>query len=141
MTPAHLWLDIEPCAAGGPCTCWNQGASANLAEAKEYVALMRKSAYKWGIYANGNQWSEIFGSRSTDVASDLPYVSAVTRSHSCCGVLTTSQWAVQFDKKPGVSTVDTFCGGWTKAYAKQYSLSATECGSNSQGLDLDSFSG
>ena len=51
-----------------------------------------------------NQWSGIFPSRSTNVASDFPL------------------WAVQFDKKPGVSTVTTFMGGWTKAFAKQYYL-------------------
>ena len=121
MTPTHLWFDIEPCDASSPCTCWNQGATQNLAVAKQFVALMRQSAFNWGIYANGNQWSGIFASRSTDVASDLPF------------------WAVQFDRTPSVSTVTTFCGGWTKAYAKQYSLSATSCGSNAQGLDLDSF--
>ncbi len=44
----------------------------------------------------------MFASRSTNVGSDLPL------------------WAVQADGKPGVSTVHTFMGGWTKAYAKQY---------------------
>ena len=44
----------------------------------------------------------MFASRSTDVGSDLPL------------------WAVQADGKPGVSTVHTFMGGWTSAYAKQY---------------------
>lgn len=46
----------------------------------------------------------MFPSRSSDVASDLPL------------------WAVQDDFKAGVSTVTTFMGGWTKAYAKQYHL-------------------
>ena len=46
----------------------------------------------------------MFPSRSTNIASDLPL------------------WAVQFDRTPGVSTVTTFMGGWTKAYAKQYTL-------------------
>ena len=46
----------------------------------------------------------MFPSRSTNIGSDLPL------------------WAVQFDYKPGVSTVTTFMGGWTKAYAKQYNL-------------------
>lgn len=44
----------------------------------------------------------MFASRSTNVGSDLPL------------------WAVQADGKPGVSTVHTFMGGWTSAYAKQY---------------------
>lgn len=46
----------------------------------------------------------MFGSRSTDVASQLPL------------------WAVQFDSIPGVNTVNTFMGGWTSAVAKQYNL-------------------
>ena len=46
----------------------------------------------------------MFASLSTDIGSDLPL------------------WAVQDDFKAGVSTVDKFFGGWTKAYAKQYHL-------------------
>ena len=121
LASAHLWLDIEPCASSSPCNCWNQGATQNLAVAKQFVSIMRQSSFKWGIYANPNQWSGIFASKSTDVASDLPW------------------WVVDFDNTPGVNTVTNLCGGWTKAYAKQYSLSVTECGSNLQGLDLDSF--
>lgn len=97
-----LWLDIEP--TSGECNSWNLGASANKALAKEYVSIIKSSSHKWGVYANGNQWSGMFGSRSVDIASDLPL------------------WAVQFDRTPGVNTVDTFMGRWTKAYAKQYWL-------------------
>lgn len=46
----------------------------------------------------------MFATRSTDIGSDLPL------------------WAVQEDFKPGVSTVTTFMGGWTSAFAKQYNL-------------------
>jgi hypothetical protein len=46
----------------------------------------------------------MFGSRSTDVGSQLPL------------------WAVQDDFTPGVNTVTTFMGGWTSAVAKQYNL-------------------
>jgi len=46
----------------------------------------------------------MFATRSTDIGSDLPL------------------WAVQDDFKPGVSTVTTFMGGWTSAFAKQYYL-------------------
>ena len=46
----------------------------------------------------------MFASRSTNIGSDLPL------------------WAVQDDDTPGVSTVTTFMGGWTTAYAKQYDL-------------------
>lgn len=51
-----------------------------------------------------NQWTAMFPERSSDIGSDLPL------------------WAVQFDRQPGVSTVTTFMGGWTRAYAKQYWL-------------------
>ena len=46
----------------------------------------------------------MFPSRSSSIGNDLPL------------------WAVQDDFKPGVSSVDTFMGGWKKAYAKQYHL-------------------
>ena len=62
----------------------------------------------------------MFPSRSSNVGSDLPL------------------WAVQDDYQPGVGTVRTFMGGWTKALAKQYYLGTRlpECGGS---LDLDSF--
>lgn len=41
-------------------------------------------------WQESNQWSGMFGSRSTDVGSQLPL------------------WAVQFDSAPGVNTVNTF---------------------------------
>jgi hypothetical protein len=47
----------------------------------------------------------MFPSRDTDIGSNLPL------------------WAVQDDGVPGTGTVNTFMGGWTVAYAKQYSLS------------------
>jgi len=50
----------------------------------------------------------MFATRSTDIGSDLPL------------------WAVQDDFKPGVSTVTTFMGGWTTAFAKQYYLGKQE---------------
>lgn len=51
----------------------------------------------------------MFPSRSSDIASDLPL------------------WAVQEDFAPGASTVTTFMGGWTEAYAKQYKLGMFGC--------------
>ncbi|MCJ1254817.1 hypothetical protein MMC24_002633 [Lignoscripta atroalba] len=113
-----LWFDIEP--TSGVCNAWNLSKDANLALAKQWIGILRASGLKWGIYANGNQWTAMFPSRSSQVAPDLPL------------------WAVQFDRKPGVSTVTTFMGGWTKAFAKQYYLdtSTPECGGS---VDLDSF--
>ncbi|RYP93774.1 hypothetical protein DL770_000146 [Monosporascus sp. CRB-9-2] len=118
MQIGRIWLDIEP--TSGECNAWNLGASANTALARQYASIIRASSYNWGVYANGNQWSGMFGSRSVDVASDLPL------------------WAVQFDRTPGVNTVTTFMGGWTTAYAKQYWLDTTLCGGS---VDLNSFLG
>ena len=56
------------------------------------------------VLKKSGQWTSMFASLSTDIGSDLPL------------------WAVQDDLKAGVSTVDKFFGGWTKAYAKQYHL-------------------
>jgi len=116
MTLGTLWFDIEP--TSGTCNAWNLGATQNTALARQWVSLLQGSGRKWGIYANGNQWSGMFGSRSTDVGSQLPL------------------WAVQFDSAPGVNTVNTFMGGWTSAVAKQYVLDTTACGFS---VDLDSF--
>lgn len=54
-----------------------------------------------------NQWSQMFGSQSTDIGSQLPL------------------WAVQDDGEPGANTVTTFMGGWTSAVGKQYSEGKT----------------
>jgi hypothetical protein len=115
----RLWFDLEP--TSGVCNAWQMTKAENLASAKEFISVIKATGLKWGIYANGNQWTAMFASRDTDVASDLPL------------------WAVQDDQTPGVSTVDTFMGGWTSAIAKQYNLDVEtpECGGS---LDLDSFS-
>ena len=82
------------------------GTSANIQLAEQWISLLKASQYKYGIYANGNQWSGMFGTQSQSIgSSDLPF------------------WAVQDDGVSGVGTVTTFCGGWTSAYGKQYDLS------------------
>ncbi|MCJ1241882.1 hypothetical protein MMC14_009888 [Varicellaria rhodocarpa] len=113
----YVWFDVEPTTQ--PCAAWNLVKADNLALAKEYTAMLRQSSLNWGVYGNGNQWSGIFPSRSSDIGSDLPL------------------WAVQDDHKPGASTVTTFMGGWTKAVGKQYSEDVQVCGG---GVDQDSFS-
>lgn len=134
LSIGNIWLDIEP--TSGTCNAWNLGASANTNLARQFTSLARNSQYSWGVYANANQWSGMFGSTSVDVGSDL------------------SLWAVQADGTPGVNTVTRFMGGWTSAYGKQYkigeshlmeaddsgltSLDTTQCGA---GVDLDSFLG
>lgn len=102
---SHIWLDIEP--ASGACNAFNQGSSTNENVAKQFTSIIRNSQYTWGVYGNGNQWTQMFSSRSTDIGSDLPL------------------WAVQADGSPGVSSVDTFMGGWTSAIGKQYRESKT----------------
>ncbi|KAI9838130.1 MAG: hypothetical protein M1819_006286 [Sarea resinae] len=118
MNLEYLWFDIEP--TSGTCNAWNLGADDNESLANEWITALQNTGLNWGVYANGNQWSGIFPSRDTDIASSLPL------------------WAVQDDYESGVGTVDTFMGGWTSAYAKQYYLDTTACGGS---VDLDSFSG
>jgi hypothetical protein len=49
-----LWLDLEPTTASGTgCNAWNLGAAANEKLAKEWIAKMKATGLKWGIYANG----------------------------------------------------------------------------------------
>ncbi|MCJ1478966.1 hypothetical protein MMC13_007650 [Lambiella insularis] len=119
MNINYRWFDVEPVDPGAACNAWNLGMAENLALAQNWTALLRDSGNTWGIYGNGNQWTRMFASRTTDIGSDLPL------------------WAVQADQKPGVSTVTTFMGGWTSAVGKQFSEQVTVCGS---GVDLDSFS-
>ncbi|KAH7417619.1 glycoside hydrolase family 25 protein [Cadophora sp. MPI-SDFR-AT-0126] len=119
MNISRYWFDLEP-TPGGECNAWNIGKAANEALAKQWVAALESSGRPWGIYANGNQWDDMFASRSTDIGSQLPL------------------WAVQQDLIPGVDTVTTFMGGWTSAVAKQFNLDTTDCGWTG-GVDFDSF--
>ncbi|PWW71892.1 Glycoside Hydrolase Family 25 protein [Tuber magnatum] len=105
----RLWLDLEPPSAGSPCRGWNYGAAQNTALAKQFVAAIKATGLKWGVYANGNQWATMFGSRGVDIASGLPL------------------WAVQWDGVPTLESVHTFMGGWTTAFAKQYGQSTGGC--------------
>ncbi len=54
IKPAHLWLDIEPTstAAGDACNAWQLGSAGNEALAKQWVAAIKGTGRKWGIYAN-----------------------------------------------------------------------------------------
>jgi hypothetical protein len=121
MNIQTLWFDIEPTRAPPqPCNAWQLDHDTNMALAKQWVTVLGTTGLNWGIYGNRGQWTEMFGSVSADVASDLPL------------------WAAQNDKIPGVSSVRMF-GGWTSASAKQYFFDTKlpECGGS---LDLDSFS-
>lgn len=71
-------------------------------------------------YANGNQWATMFGSRTVNIASDLPL------------------WAVQWDGVATLASVTTFMGGWTTAYAKQYGPSTGGC-AGAGAFDLNVF--
>ena len=51
----HLWLDIEPENANDPgveCNAWQLGSAGNSALAKQWVAAIKATGRKWGIYAN-----------------------------------------------------------------------------------------
>lgn len=47
----RLWFDVEP--TSGTCNAWQLGGTANLALAKEWVAALKATGLKWGVYANG----------------------------------------------------------------------------------------
>ena len=50
----RLWFDIEPTsAAASGCNGWNLSKTANLALARQWVAALKATGLKWGIYANG----------------------------------------------------------------------------------------
>jgi len=116
----RLWIDLEPPSKGSPCQGWDFGPTANTALAKRFIAAIDATGLKWGVYANGNQWAQMFGSRSKDIASHLPL------------------WAVQFDGKDTLSSVHTFMGGWTTAFAKQYASSSGGC-AKAGSFDLNVF--
>ena len=48
----RLWLDIEP-ENDDYCNSWHQDSSSNLALANQWIAAIRSTGLKWGIYANG----------------------------------------------------------------------------------------
>ena len=47
----RIWFDVEP--AAGECNAWNLGKTENFQLAKQWVAALRTTGLKWGIYANG----------------------------------------------------------------------------------------
>ncbi len=50
----RLWFDIEPAtAAATGCNAWNLSKTANLALARQWVAALKATGLKWGIYGNG----------------------------------------------------------------------------------------
>lgn len=50
----RLWFDIEPTSAAvSGCNAWNLSKTANLALARQWVAALKATGLKWGIYANG----------------------------------------------------------------------------------------
>ena len=50
----RLWFDIEPTSASvSGCNAWNLSKDANLALARQWVAALKATGLKWGIYANG----------------------------------------------------------------------------------------
>ncbi|KAG0641637.1 glycoside hydrolase superfamily [Tuber brumale] len=116
----RLWLDLEPPSPSSPCQGWNYGTTLNIALAMEFVTAIKATGLEWGIYANGNQWATMFGSRGVDIASDLPL------------------WAVQWDGVPTLGSVTTFMGGWTRAFAKQYGRSTGGCAA-AGAFDLNIF--
>ncbi|KAJ4164829.1 hypothetical protein LMH87_006484 [Akanthomyces muscarius] len=109
----RIWLDIE---TDKVCNPFDYGAQGNIAEAKKLVAAFRDAKHDWGVYTSPTQWESIFGSKSVELAKDVPL------------------WFAKFDN---VETLDlkTPFGGWTKADAKQYTDQSA-----SKKFDLNVFS-
>lgn len=136
----RLWIDFEPPSAGSPCQGWNYGSTQNTVLARQFIAAIKATGLKWGVvsvsgrdvvrtqltprappqYANGNQWATMFGTRSVNIAADLPL------------------WAVQWDGVATLGSVNTFMGGWTTAFAKQYGQSSGGC-AGAGAFDLNVF--
>ena len=94
----RIWIDIE---TDKVCNPFNWGAQKNLEEAKKIVAAVRATKFDFGIYSSPGVWESIFGSKSANVASDVPL------------------WFATFDNVEDLNLRTPF-GGWTKADAKQY---------------------
>lgn len=94
----RIWVDIE---TDKVCNPFNWGAKRNIQEAKKIIDAVRKTKYDFGIYTSATQWTNIFGSKSVVLASDVPL------------------WFAKFDNVESLD-LETPFGGWTEAYAKQY---------------------
>jgi hypothetical protein len=98
MNIGTIWIDIEQDQI---CNPWDYGPEGNLAEAKKLVDVFRKSGRKFGIYSTPGVWASVFGSRSVEVAKDVPL------------------WFATFDNVETLELKQPF-GGWTSAVGKQY---------------------
>ncbi|KAJ3491333.1 hypothetical protein NLG97_g5611 [Lecanicillium saksenae] len=113
MNIRRIWVDIE---TDKVCNPFNYGAEGNIAEAKKLIQAVRNTKRDFGIYTSPTQWENIFGSKTVELAKDVPL------------------WFAKFDN---VETLDlkTPFGGWTKADAKQYTDQSA-----SKKFDLNVFS-
>nr|QNJ46231.1 GH25 muramidase [Blackwellomyces cardinalis] len=109
----RIWIDIE---TDKVCNAFNWGAEGNIQEAKKLIAAVRGTKRDFGIYTSATQWENIFGSRTVELAKDVPL------------------WFAKFDNVETLELKTPF-GGWTKADAKQYTDKSA-----SKKFDLNVFS-
>ncbi|KAI8345052.1 glycoside hydrolase superfamily [Mortierella sp. GBAus27b] len=98
MKIGRIWLDLEQ---DSTCKAWNYGFAGNLAKAKEIVAALKASGYKWGIYSSPGEWGNLFGSRGVVLDNTVPL------------------WFATYDNVQTLALKQPF-GGWTSAVGKQY---------------------
>jgi hypothetical protein len=51
---------------------WDYGTGRNLVVAREIIAAIKASGYKFGIYSSPGEWSRIFGSYGVNLDSSAP---------------------------------------------------------------------
>ncbi|KAF9051775.1 glycoside hydrolase superfamily [Panaeolus papilionaceus] len=98
MDIGTIWIDIEKDSV---CDNWDFGTAGNLAQAKDMIAAMKATGFKFGIYSTPGEWSSIFGSDSVVLDNSVPL------------------WFATFDNVKTL-TMGTKFGGWTSAVGHQY---------------------
>ncbi|PPR00801.1 hypothetical protein CVT24_000733 [Panaeolus cyanescens] len=98
MDIGTIWIDIEKDAT---CNNWNYGTAGNLSQAKDLIAAIKATGFKFGIYSSPGEWSSIFGSDSVVLDSSAPL------------------WFATFNDVKTL-TMGTKFGGWSSSVGHQY---------------------
>ncbi|KAF8056655.1 glycoside hydrolase superfamily [Lyophyllum atratum] len=98
MQIGTIWLDMEKDTV---CNTWNWGSAGNLSKAKEMVAAMKASGYKFGIYSSPGEWVSIFGSSGVVLDTSYPL------------------WYANWNNDETLTFGSRF-GGWTSIVGHQY---------------------
>ncbi|PPQ76524.1 hypothetical protein CVT24_010926 [Panaeolus cyanescens] len=98
MNIGTIWIDIEKDSV---CNNWNYGTSGNLSKAKEMIAAIKATGFKFGIYSSPGEWGNIFGSTGVVLDSSAPL------------------WFATWNNVETL-TMGTKFGGWSSAVGHQY---------------------